>query len=73
MSSKLTAYIDVSFTIEEDVSRFTEMERETYLKNKENIVELYKNDLLRRLDYYAHDIKDMTVILNFEEVLDARE
>ena len=62
----MKCYIDVNFTIEEDLSEYTDGDRDKFLQNKAKMVELFKNDLLGQLDY-SENIKDLDVAVTFEE------
>lgn len=62
----MKCYIDVNFTIEEDLSEYTDDDRDKFLQNKVKMVELFKNDLLNQLDY-SENIKDLDVTVTFEE------
>lgn len=63
---EMKCYIDVNFTIEEDLSEYTDDDRDKFLQNKVKMVELFKNDLLNQLDY-SENIKDLDVTVTFEE------
>ncbi len=63
---KMKCYIDVNFTIEEDLSEYTDDDRDKFLQNKVKMVHLFKNDLLGQLDY-SENIKDLDVTVTFEE------
>ena len=60
-------YIDVSFSIEEDFSRFTSEDIAEFIANRELMTEMFKADLLERLDYFSSNIKDLGVTVSFEE------
>ena len=62
---KMKCYIDVNFTIEEDLSDHSNEDKEKFLSNKDKIVELFKQDLLKQLDY-SETIKDLGVTVTFE-------
>ena len=64
---KLKAYIDVNFTVEEFFDDWTDKAVDKLLTEKQNLINIFKADLLDRLDYYAHNIKDLDVIVTFEE------
>lgn len=61
----LKCYIDVNFTIEEDLCDYPTEDKEKFLNNKDKIVELFKQDLLEQLDY-SETIKDFDVVVTFE-------
>ena len=61
----MKCYIDVNFTIEEDLYDYPTQDKEKFLNNKDKIVELFKQDLLEQLDY-SKTIKDLSVIVTFE-------
>lgn len=63
----LKCYIDVNFTVEEDFERFTEKDVTDFIDNRGLVVELFKQDLLERLEYFSHNIKDLDVVVTFEE------
>ena len=63
---KMKCYIDVNFTIEEDLYDYPNEDKEKFLNNKDKIVELFKQDLLEQLDYSA-TIKDLDVVVKYEE------
>lgn len=63
----LKCYIDVNFTVEEDFERFTEKDVTDFIDNRGLVVELFKKDLLERLEYFSHNIKDLDVVVTFEE------
>ena len=62
----LKCYIDVNFTVEEDFERFSEEDKLDFIKNKELMTDLFKKDLLERLECFSHNIKDLDVIVTFE-------
>lgn len=62
----LKCYIDVNFTVEEDFERFSDKDKLDFIKNKELMTDLFKKDLLERLEYFSHNIKDLDVIVTFE-------
>ena len=62
----MKCYIDVNFTIEEDFTRFTEEEQQEFITNKELMTAVFKDDLEERLDYFTDDIKDLNVVITFE-------
>lgn len=62
----LKCYIDVNFTIEEDFTRFSDEDKAKFIKNKELMTILFEEDLLKRLDYFSHNIKDLDAVVTFE-------
>ena len=63
---KMKCFIDVNFTIEEDFNRFTDEDKIDFINNKELVTDLFKKDLLERLEYFSHNIKDLCVAVTFE-------
>ena len=63
---KMKCYIDVNFTVEEDLSDYSSENIDKFIANKDKIVELFKEDLLNQLDY-SQTIKDLDVAVTFEE------
>lgn len=62
----LKCYIDVNFTVEEDFERFSDEDKLVFMNNKEQIINLFKQDLINQLDYSPY-IKDLDVVVTFEE------
>ena len=62
----LKCYIDVNFTIEEDFARVTDEDKADFIENKELMTALFKEDLLKRLDYFSQNIKDLNTVVTFE-------
>ena len=62
----LKCYIDVNFTVEEDFERFSDEDKIDFINNKEQIINLFKQDLINQLDYSPY-IKDLDVVVTFEE------
>lgn len=65
--NNLKCFIDVNFTVEEDLSRFNEDDIKDFTENKDLMVELFKEDLLERLKYFSDNIKDLNATVTFEE------
>lgn len=63
---EMKCYIDVNFTVEEDLSEYPTEEIEKFINNKDEIIEMFKRDLLDQLDYKEY-IKDLDVTVTFEE------
>lgn len=51
----LKCYIDVNFTVEEDFERFSDEDIADFIDNKELMTNLFKKDLLERLEYFSHN------------------
>lgn len=62
----LKCYIDVNFTVEEDFERFSDEDKLDFIKNKKLMTDLFRKDLLERLNYFSHNIKDLDVLVTFE-------
>lgn len=63
----MKCYIDVNFTIEEDFTRFTKEEQQKFIDNKELMTAIFRDDLRKRLDYFTDDIKDLNIVITFED------
>lgn len=59
-------YIDVGFTIEENLNRFTDKERAEFIENRELMTKLFKQDLLERLEYFSDNISNLNATISFE-------
>ena len=64
--TNLKAYIDVNFTVEETFDDWTDKAVDKLLSETQKLIDIFKADLLDRLDYYAHNIKDLSVVVTFE-------
>lgn len=64
---KMKCYIDVNFTIEEDFTRFSDEDIVDFVDNKELMTDLFKKDLLERLEYFSHNIKNLEAVVTFED------
>ena len=62
----LKCYIDVNFTIEKDFERYSDKDKADFIKNKELMTDLFKEDLLKKLDYFSQNIKDLNTVITFE-------
>lgn len=65
--NNLKCFIDVNFTIEENLSRFDEDDIKAFTENKDLMAKLFKEDLLERLKYFSDNIKDLNATVTFEE------
>lgn len=65
--NNLKCFIDVKFTIEENLSRFDEDDIKAFTENKDLMAKLFKEDLLERLKYFSDNIKDLNATVTFEE------
>ena len=63
----LKAYIDVNFTVEETFDDWTDKAVDKLLNEKQKLIDIFKADLLERLEYFSHNIKDLDVVVTFEE------
>ena len=62
----LKCYIDVNFTVEEDFERFSDEDKLDFINNRELMTDLFKKDLLERLNYFSQNIKGLDVLVTFE-------
>ena len=62
----LKCFIDVNFTIEEDLARFTNKDRQDFIANRELMTDLFKQDLLEKLEYFSGYIKNLNATISFE-------
>lgn len=65
--NNLKCFVDVNFTVEEDLSRFNEDDIKDFTENKDLMAKLFKEDLLERLKYFSDNIKDLNATVTFEE------
>ena len=63
----MKAYTDISFTIEEDLSHWTEEEKDEITGNIEKAIEFAKGHILEKLSDYKGIIKDLDVAVTFED------
>lgn len=63
----LKCYIDVNFTIEEDFTRFLDEDKQDFINNKELMTAIFKDDLLKRLEYFSSNVENLNVVITFEE------
>lgn len=62
----LKCYIDVEFTIEESFDRFTDEEKVEFMENKDLMLRLFEKDMLKRLEYFSNNIRDLKTTITFE-------
>ena len=63
----MKSYIDVSFTMEEDLSHWSEEGKNQITQNIDKITKYAKKDLLEKLNEYEDIIKNFNVIVTFED------
>lgn len=63
----MKAYVDVSLTLEEDLSHWTEEEKDKITGNIEKAIEFARGHILEKLRGYEDIIKDLDVAVTFED------
>ena len=63
----MKAYIDVIFTIEDDLSNWDDEDKNRIIKNKDKLVDIFKKEFFSRYHDYKDDIKDLDVTITFED------
>lgn len=63
----MKAYIDVNFTIEDDLSNWDDEDKGEMIKNKDKLVDLFKKEFFSRYHDYKDDIKDLDITITFED------
>lgn len=63
----MKAYIDVNFTIEDDLSNWDDKDKDRVIKNKDKLVGIFKKEFFSRYHDYKDDIKDLDVTITFED------
>lgn len=63
----MKAYIDVSFTLEEDLSNWSERDKDIIVNNIDKIKKVFINEFCHKYKDYKNNIKDLNVVMTFEE------
>ena len=63
----MKSYIDVSFTLEEDLSNWSEKDKDIIVNNIDKIKKVFINEFYHKYKDYKNNIKDLNVVITFEE------
>lgn len=64
----MKSYIDVSFTLEEDLSDWTEKEKDVVVNNIDKVKKMFIAEFNSKFQEYTKDhIKDLNVVVTFED------
>lgn len=63
----MKSYIDVSFTLEDDLSHWTNEEKDWIVKNANKVKKEFINEFNNKFAEYIDDVKNLNIAVTFEE------